>query len=146
MRADLLKIYREDPHLAALEHDFRGLMTSWFDIGFLKLERISWEHPASLLEKLIEYEAVHEIRGWEDLRNRLESDRRCFAFFHPRMPEEPLIFVQVALVNGLAANVDILLDQAAPITDPKNADTAIFYSISNTQSGLGGINFGGFFN
>ena len=144
MRADLLKIYREDPHLAALEHDFRSLMTSWFDIGFLKLERISWEHPASLLEKLIEYEAVHEIRGWEDLRNRLESDRRCFAFFHPRMPDEPLIFVQVALVNGLAANVDTLLDQAAPITDPKNADTAIFYSISNTQSGLGGISFGGF--
>jgi len=144
MRADLLKIYREDPHLTALEHDFRRLMASWFDIGFLKLERISWNHPASLLEKLIEYEAVHEIRGWEDLKNRLESDRRCFAFFHPRMPDEPLIFVQVALVNGLAENVHALLDQTAPITDPKEADTAIFYSISNAQSGLAGISFGGF--
>ena len=144
MRADLLKIYRDDPHLTALEHDFRRLMASWFDIGFLKLERISWDHPASLLEKLIEYEAVHEIRGWEDLKNRLESDRRCFAFFHPRMPEEPLIFVQVALVNGLANNVHTLLDQSAPIANPKNADTAIFYSISNAQSGLGGISFGGF--
>ena len=144
MRADLLKFYREDPHLRALEHDFRRLLASWFDIGFLELERISWDHPASLLEKLIEYEAVHEIRGWDDLKNRLETDRRCFAFFHPRMPDEPLIFVQVALVTGLADSVDALLDAAAPIAEPEKADTAIFYSISNAQSGLAGISFGGF--
>ena len=144
MRADLLKFYREDPHLKALEHDFRQLLASWFDVGFLELERISWDHPASLLEKLIEYEAVHEIRGWEDLKNRLETDRRFFAFFHPRMPDEPLIFVQVALVTGLAESVDTLLDAAAPIAEPDDADTAIFYSISNAQSGLAGVSFGGF--
>jgi malonyl-CoA decarboxylase len=144
MRADLLKIYRKDSHLTAFERDFRQLLASWFDIGFLELERISWDHPASLLEKLIAYEAVHRIRGWDDLRNRLESDRRCFAFFHPRMPDEPLIFVQVALVNGLSDNVHALLDKNAPITESETADTAIFYSISNAQTGLGGISFGGF--
>jgi malonyl-CoA decarboxylase len=144
MRADLLKIYRKNPHLSAFERDFRQLLASWFDIGFLELERISWNHPASLLEKLIAYEAVHRIRGWDDLRNRLESDRRCFAFFHPRMPDEPLIFVQVALVNGLSGNVHTLLDKNAPITESETADTAIFYSISNAQAGLGGVSFGGF--
>jgi malonyl-CoA decarboxylase len=96
------------------------------------------------LEKLIAYEAVHEIRGWTDLKNRLEADRRCFAFFHPRMPDEPLIFVEVALVAGIAGNIHALLDEAAPIGDPQAADTAIFYSISNCQKGLVGISFGDF--
>src|SRR5207302_782747 len=100
--------------------------------------------PASLLEKLMAYEAVHEIRGWTDLKNRLEADRRCFAFFHPRMPDEPLIFVEVALVSGIAGNIHALLDEAAPIGNPQAADTAIFYSISNCQRGLVGISFGDF--
>ena len=144
MRSDLLSFKHKDPSLQALEHDFRRLLTSWFDIGFLKLERISWDHPASLLEKLIEYEAVHEMRGWGDLKNRLDADRRCFAFFHPRMPDEPLIFVQVALLNGLAESIDELLDPSSPTFEAGKADTAIFYSISNAQSGLEGISFGGF--
>jgi malonyl-CoA decarboxylase len=121
------------------------LLSTWFDIGFLDLRRITWGAPAALLEKLINYEAVHEIRSWEDMKNRLDSDRRCFAFFHPRMPDEPLIFVEVALVDGMADNVAVLLDEAAPLVDPAhNANTAIFYSISNAQRGLAGISFGGF--
>src|SRR5208282_6092917 len=99
---------------------------------------------AALLEKLIVYEAVHEIRSWSDLKNRLEADRRCFAYFHPRMPDEPLIFVEVALVQGMADNVQSLLDETAPVGDPMEADTAIFYSISNCQRGLSGISFGDF--
>src|SRR5208282_4640118 len=99
---------------------------------------------AALLEKLIVYEAVHEIRSWTDLKNRLEADRRCFGYFHPRMPEEPLIFVEVALVRGMADNVQSLLDETAPLGDPATADTAIFYSISNCQRGLHGISLGDF--
>ncbi|MGC2415223.1 MAG: malonyl-CoA decarboxylase family protein, partial [Stellaceae bacterium] len=110
----------------------------------LELQRITWESPAALLEKLMAYEAVHEIRGWTDLKNRLEADRRCFAFFHPRMPDEPLIFVEVALVSGIAGNIHALLDEAAPIGDPQAADAAIFYSISNCQKGLHGISLGDF--
>src|SRR5690606_2486570 len=95
-------------------------------------------------EKLIAYEAVHTIRSWDDLKNRLESDRRCFAFFHPRMPDEPLIFIEVALVNGLSGNIQALLDESAPQIDAQRADTAIFYSISSTQKGLRGITLGDF--
>jgi malonyl-CoA decarboxylase len=120
------------------------LLASWFDVGFLELARITWDAPAALLEKLIVYEAVHEIRSWADLKNRLEADRRCFAYFHPRMPEEPLIFVEVALVQGIADNVQSLLDESAPVGDPGEADTAIFYSISNCQRGLAGISLGDF--
>lgn len=144
MRAELLELSADDPSLAALESDLKGLLAAWFDIGFLELKRIGWDSPAAVLEKLIEYEAVHEIRGWDDLRNRLDSDRRCFAFFHPRMPDEPLIFVEVALTDGLAGNIQALLDPHAPLGDPRKANTAIFYSISNAQKGLGGISFGGF--
>ncbi|MCV6590839.1 MAG: malonyl-CoA decarboxylase [Marinobacterium sp.] len=144
MRAELLLLRKEEPALAALELDLRHLLTHWFDIGLLKLEQISWHSPAELLEKLIDYEAVHAIQSWEDLKNRLESDRRCFAFFHPNMPGEPLIFVEVALVNGMASNVQVLLDEDAPILDLQQADTAIFYSISNAQPGLAGISFGNF--
>ncbi|HLI14093.1 MAG TPA: malonyl-CoA decarboxylase [Alphaproteobacteria bacterium] len=144
LRAELLQIGKGDPALEGLEADLKNLLASWFDIGFLELRRITWDSPAALLEKLIAYEAVHEIHGWNDLKNRLDSDRRCFAFFHPRMPDEPLIFVEVALHHGLANNIQRLLDQDAPIQDPQNADTAIFYSISNAQRGLVGISFGGF--
>jgi malonyl-CoA decarboxylase len=127
-----------------LERELSGLLALWFDVGFLELQRITWDSPASLLERLIAYEAVHAIRSWEDLRNRLDSDRRCYAFFHPRMPREPLIFVEVALSRGLAASIQSLLDESQPPADPRKVDTAIFYSISSTQSGLRGISFGNF--
>lgn len=144
LRGFLLKVRRDDKLLAALEADLRGLLAAWFDIGFLELHRIDWNSPAALLEKLVGYEAVHEIRSWRDMKNRLDSDRRCYAFFHPRMPGEPLIFVEVALVKGLAGSVQRLLDEKAPLLDPREADTAIFYSISNCQQGLAGISFGNF--
>ncbi len=143
-RAELIELARHDPLLRGLADDLRRLLANWFDIGFLELRCIGWDSPASLLEKLMAYEAVHEIRSWADLKNRLEADRRCFAFFHPRMPDEPLIFVEVALVAGMAGNITALLDEAAPVGDPQAADTAIFYSISNCQRGLGGISFGDF--
>jgi malonyl-CoA decarboxylase len=142
MRADLMRLMGHDPMLQALERDMRGLLASWFDLGFLELRRIDWSSPAALLEKLVGYEAVHKIRTWRDLKNRLDSDRRCYAFFHPRMPEEPLIFVEVALVEGLSGSVQKLLDEKAPVLDPRRADTAIFYSINNCQRGLDGISFG----
>ena len=144
LRATLLATVGDDKQLAALEGDLRQLLSNWFDIGFLELVRIDWNTPASLLEKLVGYEAVHEIRSWSDLKNRLDSDRRCYALFHPRMPSEPLIFVEVALVRGLADSVQRLLDKKAPVLDPGQADTAIFYSISNCQAGLAGISFGNF--
>jgi malonyl-CoA decarboxylase len=144
LRAELLSGAKGDPAMGALDDDLKHLLAAWFDVGFLELRRIAWGSPASLLEKLISYEAVHEIHGWDDLKNRLDSDRRCFAFFHPRMPDEPLIFVEVALHNGLAGNIQRLLDPRAPVQDPHAADTAIFYSISNAQRGLVGISFGGF--
>jgi malonyl-CoA decarboxylase len=144
MRAELMRLGREDVELAALEQDLKVLLASWFDIGFLELRRITWDSPAALLEKLMLYEAVHEIRSWNDLKNRLEADRRCFAFFHPRMPQEPIIFVEVALTQGMSSNVQSLLDETAPIGDPAQADTANFYSISNCQRGLWGISFGDF--
>ena len=131
LRAELMMFAAEDARLQALDADIHALLASWFDIGFLDLKRITWETPATLLEKLIEYEAVHAIRSWDDLKNRLGDDRRCYAYFHPRMPDEPLIFVQVALVKGMSDNVQGLLDEDAPPGDPDDADTAIFYSISN---------------
>ena len=142
MRADLLRLTRSDPALAGLAEELRVLLAGWFDIGFLDLSRITWNSPAVLLEKLMDYEAVHEIRSWTDLKNRLDSDRRCFAFFHPRMPDEPLIFVEVALVDGMAGSVQRLLDEGEPPADPRQADSAIFYSISNCQKGLAGVSFG----
>jgi len=145
MRASLLDLIRSEPALIPLEADLKGLLKTWFDVDFLELRQINWtESSASVLEKLISYEAVHAIESWDDLKNRLDSDRRCFAYFHPRMPDEPLIFVEVALVDGLAGNVQDLLDENAPVIDPASADTAIFYSISNAQRGLAGISFGNF--
>ncbi len=144
MRYELLSLGRKDPVFRPMERDLRNLLSAWFDVGFLELRQITWESSAALLEKLIAYEAVHEIASWTDLKNRLDSDRRCFAYIHPRMPNEPLIFVEVALVTGMASSVQVLLDESAPVTDPGKADTAIFYSISNAQKGLAGISFGNF--
>ena len=144
LRAELLALGKSDAAARALSDDLRPLLGAWFDVAFLDLVRIDWRAPAALLEKLVAYEAVHAIRSWRDLKNRLDSDRRCFAFFHPRMPEEPLIFVEVALVDGLAGSVQRLLDSKAETSDPGRANTAIFYSISNCQQGLAGISFGNF--
>ncbi|MDH3673008.1 MAG: malonyl-CoA decarboxylase [Gammaproteobacteria bacterium] len=144
LRADLLEHTGDNLIMQSLDADLKGLLASWFDIGFLDLKRITWKEPAALLEKLIAYEAVHEIRSWEDLKHRLNSDRRCYAYFHPRMPDEPLIFVQVALVSGMADDIQNLLDESRPAQDPETADAGIFYSISNTQKGLQGVSFGDF--
>ena len=144
LRADMLRYLEKDKELAVLDRELESRLSAWFDVGFLELQRITWNSPAALLEKLIEYEAVHEIRSWTDLKNRLDSDRRLYAFFHPRMPAEPLIFVEVALTDHLADNVQALLDEHAPVFDNRKADTAIFYSISNTQVGLRGVSFGNF--
>ncbi len=146
MRKELLGLLREEPALKPLDFDMRHLLGSWFNLGFLQLRRIDWQTPAAILEKLIAYEAVHEIQGWDDLRRRLAPDRRCFGFFHPALPGEPLIFVEVALVNGLSASIQPLL---VPATDERTAaaaraDTAIFYSINNCQDGLRGVSFGNF--
>lgn len=143
MRADLLRLGRNDATLAALDLDFRHLFASWFNRGFLVLRPISWESPAHILEKVIAYEAVHEIHSWDDLRRRLEpADRRCFAFFHPSMPDEPLIFVEVALTKGRASSIQSLLSESRVPIAANDADTAVFYSISNCQPGLAQISFG----
>jgi len=144
LRADLIPWAKTEPALQSLDQDVYRLLVSWFDIGFLDLRRITWNTSAAILEKMIEYEAVHAISSLKDLKNRLLEDRRCYAFFHPRMLDEPLIFVEVALVNGMSDNVLELLDVEAPIGDPQKADTAIFYSISNCQAGLAGVSFGNF--
>lgn len=144
LRADLLRYLDKTPALRSLDRELESRLGAWFDVGFLELQRISWHSPAVMLEKLIEYEAVHAIRSWSDLKNRLDSDRRCYAFFHPRMPMEPLIFVEVALVDELAGSVQALLDEHAPVFDAQRATTAIFYSISSTQAGLRGVSFGNF--
>ena len=144
MRAEILGLAKDNPAMQSLEGDLKDLLAGWFDVGFLEMLRITWRSPALVLEKIMAYEAVHAIRSWQDLKNRLDSDRRFFAFFHPRMPDEPLIFVEVALVRGMAGNVNELLDEQAPVGDPGKADTAIFYSINNAQRGLAGISFGNF--
>ncbi|THH38099.1 decarboxylase [Aliishimia ponticola] len=145
MRDDLLKMMRADPQLEPLDVDFAHLFASWFNRGFLELRPINWSSPAEVLEKIIAYEAVHAIDSWDDLRLRLQpADRRCFGFFHPAMPDEPLIFVEVALTRGIPNSVQKLLaDKRDPI-EAEDADTAVFYSISNCQSGLAGISFGNF--
>ena len=143
MRSDLLRLGKGEPELEALDLDFRHLFSSWFNRGFLVLRPISWESPAHILEKIIAYEAVHAIDSWEDLRRRLEPvDRRCFAFFHPAMPDEPLIFVEVALNQGVPGSVQKLLAEDRTAMEAEQADTAVFYSISNCQSGLASISFG----
>lgn len=143
MRADLLRLGHGEAALEALDIDFRHLFMSWFNRGFLVLRPINWESPAHILEKIIAYEAVHAIDSWDDLRRRLQpTDRRCFAFFHPAMPDEPLIFVEVALTIGVPSSVqNLLVEDRAPLA-AEDADTATFYSISNCQAGLASISFG----
>jgi len=144
MRQLVLARLREHPELKPFEHDLKHLLASWFNRGFLQFEQIDWRTPAVILEKLIAYEAVHEIQGWDDLRRRLADDRRCFGFFHPALPDEPLIFVEVALTHGLAGEIHTLIDTAPDEHKKQQPDTAIFYSISNCQTGLAGISFGNF--
>ena len=142
MREALLDALPGHPELRPLDEDFLHLLRAWFNRGFLELRRIDWHTPAFVLEKIIEYEAVHQILDWEDLRRRLEADRRCFGFFHPSLPDEPLIFVEVALCRGLASSVQDLIFGA--VEPDLEADTAVFYSISNCQRGLVGTSFGNF--
>ena len=148
MRKEILPLVKAHPELEPLEADLLHLLASWFNRGFLELRRIDWNTPAAVLDKLITYEAVHEIQGWDDLHRRLAPDRRCFGFFHPALPGEPLIFVEVALVTGLAGAVQGLLardtDEDEQRLSAAQADTAIFYSISNCQDGLRGVSFGNF--
>jgi malonyl-CoA decarboxylase len=148
MRSEITAHLHDEPELKLLDADLKHLFASWFNRGFLQLRQIDWQSPAAVLEKLIAYEAVHEIKGWDDLRRRLAPDRRCFAFFHPALPGEPLIFVEVALVRGLATAMPPLLaretDEEATRAQAAPADTAIFYSISNCQDGLRGVSFGNF--
>jgi malonyl-CoA decarboxylase len=142
MRRELLKGLRTHAEWKAVDSDLMHLLRSWFNRGFLRLERIDWHTSAMVLEKLIQYEAVHAIQGWRDLRRRLDSDRRCFAFFHPQLPDEPIIFIEVALTHGMSAQVQPLLDIRSLLGDPGDADCAMFYSITNCQEGLRGISFG----
>lgn len=144
MRETLIGLLKNNRDLDPLNADMQHLLTSWFNRGFLELRHIDWGTSAAILEKLIRYEAVHEIQGWEDLRRRLATDRKCFAFFHPAIPDDPLIFVEVALVHGLADSVQALLAPEIDEKAPETANTAIFYSISNCQAGLKGISFGNF--
>jgi malonyl-CoA decarboxylase len=142
MRAKMLPYLKSDKRLLALDVEMEYMFSTWFDVGFLELRRISWDSPASMIEKLIQYEAVHDIKSWADLKNRLDSDRRCYGFFHPRLPDEPLIFVEVALLDEMAQSIPPLLDESAAMADLNKATAAIFYSISNTQTGLRGVSFG----
>ncbi|KLT22462.1 malonyl-CoA decarboxylase [Wolbachia endosymbiont of Armadillidium vulgare str. wVulC] len=144
MRSDVLKLKNQYRSLDPLENELKNILYTWVDVDLLDLRQITWDSPASLLEKLIKYEAVHEISSWGDLKNRLDSDHLCFAFFHYKIPNEPLIFVEVALVNKIADSIQHLLDESVPSSDPSSASTAIFYSISNTQAGLSGISLGNF--
>lgn len=143
MRADLLSLIREEPDLKHVDSDMVHLLSSWFNPGFLELRQIDWTTPAFILEKLIDYESVHEIQGWDDLRRRLAPDRRCFGFFHPVMPDEPLIFVEVALTDELTATIADVLERGAPQDREDFRPTAaIFYSINNCQKGLRGVPLG----
>src|SRR3984893_13956031 len=144
LRADVLADPSHAEKFAPLDADLKHLFKSGFNRGFLRLERISWQTSALLLEKLIRYESVHEINGWPDLHRRLEADRRCFAFFHPALRDDPIIFVEVALSKGLAGGLEPLLDVHAPVLPAQEADTAVFYSINNCLKGLRGVPFGSF--
>ena len=145
MRQDLLGILPDHVELNEVDGDFKKLFTSWFNGGFLLLKRLDWSSSASILEKIIEYEAVHSMSGWDDLRARLDpADRHIYGFFHPRLEEEPLIFVEVALTKEKPSQIKSILEQDRVIVDPNDARTAVFYSISNCQQGLRGIPLGSF--
>jgi len=144
LRSYLFRVSTNGANFADVDADLKHLFRSWFNRGFLRLERISWHTAALILEKLISYESVHEINGWPDLQRRLAADRRCFAFFHPALVEEPIIFVEVALSGGLTGDLESLLDIHAPVLAPEKFNTALFYSINNCLNGLRGIPFGNF--
>ncbi|MEO1491784.1 MAG: malonyl-CoA decarboxylase [Pseudomonadota bacterium] len=145
MRADLLRSLRDEPVLKQLDRDFHHLFSSWFNRGFLELRAIDWSTPAAILEKIIAYEAVHQINGWDDLRRRVAArDRRLYAFFHPALTNEPLIFVEVALARDIPDAIGPVLAEGRDEMDPRDATTAVFYSISNCQPGLRGVSFGNF--
>jgi malonyl-CoA decarboxylase len=144
LRADLLRFEGRDPTLVPLERELKRLLQMWFDVGFLELRRVTWDSSASLLGRLARSEAVHTVEGWDDLKNRLDVDRRFFAFFHPKLQDDPLIFVEVALTRGMPHEIRAVLGRRAERVHPTDADTAVFYSISNVERGLSGIPFGGF--
>lgn len=145
MREDLMTLVADRPELGGLDDEFAELFSTWFNRGFLTLGHIDWNTPAAILEKIIRYEAVHVIQGWDDLRNRLApTDRRCFAFFHPSLADDPLIFVEVALTKSIPDAIAPLLDLTRRPIEAERANVAVFYSISNTQRGLGGVSFGNF--
>ncbi|MCZ6830324.1 MAG: malonyl-CoA decarboxylase [Gammaproteobacteria bacterium] len=144
LRGHLLPLLKSKPHWRGVDTDLRHLFVSWFNKGFLEMRRIDWNSPAQVLEKIIDYEAVHEISGWDDLRNRLHQDRMCFAFFHPAMPDDPLVFVEIALTRGMPDAIAPLLSQDREQTEQHKFDTVVFYSISNCHPGLAGVSFGNF--
>jgi len=144
MRRHLIKILDKQPDLKPLDYDLHHLFVSWFNPGFLKMHRVDWRSPAHILEKIIQHEAVHEIDGWDDLRRRLQPDRRCFAFFHPQLPDEPLIFVEVALVPEISSAIGPLVNKKSDTVDSSQFKAAIFYSISNCEPGLKGVSLGNF--
>jgi malonyl-CoA decarboxylase len=144
MRRQLLKALNKKPELKAVDADMQHLLNSWFNPGFLKMHQVEWKSPAHILEKLIQHEAVHEIDGWDDLRRRLQNDRRCFAFFHPQLQDEPLIFVEVALLPDIPGQIGPLVDKKSAVIEQNQFKCAIFYSISNCQPGLRGVSMGNF--
>ena len=145
LRKRLLGLLKKNPELNAVDYDLVYLFKNWFNRGFLILRPINWETPAHILEKIIAYEAVHEINSWDELRLRLApKDRRCFAFFHPAMQDEPIIFVEVALMNNIPSKIQDVLEEERQLIEPHEANVAVFYSISNCQKGLSGISFGNF--
>ena len=144
LRRGLLERLPKRPQLSVVEADLLHLLSSWFNPGFLEMRKVDWNSPAQLLEQIIRHEAVHEIDGWDDLRRRLQPDRRCFAFFHPQLPDEPLIFVEVALLPEMAGAIAPLIDKRSPPLPPEQFKVAVFYSISNCQPGLRGVSLGNF--
>lgn len=144
MRRHLIKVLDKQPELYPLDHDLHHLFVSWFNPGFLKMHQVDWRSPAHILEKIIQHEAVHEIDGWDDLRRRLQPDRRCFAFFHPQLPDEPLIFVEVALVPEMSAAIGPLVNKKSETVPSSDFKTAVFYSISNCEPGLKGVSLGNY--
>ena len=144
MRGALLQLLPDRPELKRVDTDLKHQFVSWFNRGFLELRVIDWNSPAAVLERIIQYESVHAIQGWEDLRSRLRENRMCFAFFHPAMPDDPLVFVEVALTSGIPTAIAPLIDKTAEPANQKDLDTVVFYSISNCHPGLAGVSFGNF--
>ena len=144
MRGALLQLLADRPELKRVDTDLKHQFVSWFNRGFLELRVIDWNSPAAVLERIIQYESVHAIQGWEDLRSRLRENRMCFAFFHPAMPDDPLVFVEVALTSGIPTAIAPLIDKTAEPANQKDLDTVVFYSISNCHPGLAGVSFGNF--